>query len=96
MTTDAGELISARLKISGRVQGVFFRAETAQVAAQAGVAGWVRNCSDGCVEALVIGSKLEVESVVRWCRHGPSMARVDKLEVEWGEVDKRPERFEIR
>lgn len=48
-----------------------------------GLAGWVRNVPDGSVEAVFEGGQAQVESMVRWCEHGPAGARVDSLEVEW-------------
>ena len=59
-----------------------------------GVAGWVRNCSDGSVEAVVQGGDKAVESVIRWAKNGPSFCQVDRVEVEdaTGQFD----RFDIR
>ena len=68
--------------VAGRVQGVFFRASCAQEARALGVAGWVRNASDGRVEAVFEGPEAAVEAMVDWCRKGPGHARVDAVEVE--------------
>jgi len=68
--------------VTGRVQGVFFRASCAREARAHGVAGWVRNASDGRVEAVFEGSDAAVEAMVEWCRTGPAHARVDAIEVE--------------
>ncbi len=73
------ESIRVRLRVRGRVQGVFYRASTQQRAAQLGVAGWVRNRSDGSVEIEAEGAPAAVEALVTWCRSGPSGARVDDL-----------------
>jgi acylphosphatase len=73
----------AHVFVAGRVQGVFFRASCAQEARALGVAGWVRNASDGRVEAVFEGPDAAVEAMVDWCRKGPAHARVDALEVEW-------------
>ncbi|HYN99495.1 MAG TPA: acylphosphatase [Actinomycetota bacterium] len=70
------------LWISGRVQGVFFRQETARLARAAGVAGWVRNLGDGRVEAVFEGDPAEVQSLVRWATSGPPMAYVEHVETE--------------
>lgn len=82
--------------LSGRVQGVFFRAETRNTARREGVHGWVRNTSDGRVEAVFEGRARDVEQVIQWCRAGPPNARVDhihlKEEAYTGEFD----RFSIR
>ncbi|MDE2058696.1 MAG: acylphosphatase [candidate division NC10 bacterium] len=77
--------VRAHVLISGRVQGVCFRAYTVDEAAAAGIAGWVRNTSDGRVEAVFEGDKPAVEALIAWCRHGPPAARVNGVEVVWGE-----------
>ena len=71
-----------RVRISGRVQGVFFRAEARSRAESLGLAGWARNAADGSVEAVFEGDEARVRSMVDWCRRGPSGARVDDVEVE--------------
>ena len=68
--------------VSGRVQGVFFRASCAEQARALGVAGWVRNAPDGRVEAVFEGPEAAVEAMVGWCRRGPAHARVDDVEIE--------------
>ena len=70
-----------RVRSHGRVQGVFFRAETRSRAESLGLAGWVRNAPDGSVEALFEGDPVRVDSMVEWCRRGPAGAHVDDLEV---------------
>lgn len=67
--------------VQGRVQGVFFRDSCAREARAAGVTGWIRNRSDGAVEALFEGPREAVERLVGWCRHGPSRAVVTGVEV---------------
>ena len=67
--------------VSGRVQGVFFRQSTQRKAQSLDVKGWVRNLPDGRVEAVFEGEEPAVKTVVDYCRHGPSAARVDDLEV---------------
>ena len=69
------------MQVRGRVQGVFFRASCAERARALGLGGWVRNASDGSVEAAFEGDPDAVASMVDWCRHGPSGARVDAIEV---------------
>jgi len=73
----------ARLVVTGRVQGVAFRAATVDEARRLGLAGWVRNLADGRVEALAEGDRPAVEAFVAWCRRGPRLARVDDLQVTW-------------
>jgi acylphosphatase len=72
----------AHVRVSGRVQGVFFRAEAQARAESLGVAGWIRNAGDGSVEAVFEGDEERVRSMIDWCRRGPSGARVDDVEVE--------------
>ena len=67
--------------ISGRVQGVAFRYYAQKVALKIGVTGWIRNCEDGKVEAIIEGSRENVESFIDWCRIGPRSANVEKLMV---------------
>ncbi len=75
------ERIRARLFISGRVQGVFYRANTKDVAREHHLTGWVRNCHDGRVEAVLEGGRNNVEKVIKWCKEGPPSANVTDLEI---------------
>ena len=70
---------AVRVIIEGRVQGVGFRAWTAREAERLGARGWVRNRSDGSVEAMFIGAPVAVEALIGACRRGPRMARVDAV-----------------
>jgi acylphosphatase len=70
-----------RVVISGRVQGVFFRATCAGRARSLGLGGSVRNLPDGRVEAAFEGPSEDVEAMVAWCRTGPEHARVDEVEI---------------
>ena len=67
--------------ISGRVQGVYFRANTWKKARSLGLTGWVRNLPDDRVEAVFEGEQKEAEAMLAWCRNGTPPARVDHLEV---------------
>jgi acylphosphatase len=67
--------------ISGRVQGVFFRAYTEQEAKKLGVKGWVRNLPDGRVEAVFEGENSAVDQMVAWCHKGSPSAKVTDVEV---------------
>lgn len=71
-----------RLVIHGRVQGVFFRDSMRREAQNLSVAGWVRNRSDGTVEAAVQGDPADVDAIVRWARRGPDRAQVERIEIE--------------
>lgn len=81
----------AHVYVHGRVQGVFFRATTRDKAIALGVKGWVKNCLDGCVEAVFEGEKDTVEKIVNWCKKGPAGAFVNRIDVHWekcsGEFD---------
>ena len=77
----------ARLVITGRVQGVGYRAWAIATARRLGLRGWVRNRSDGAVEALVAGSEEAVAAMLAACRRGPAAARVVAVEVDDGEED---------
>lgn len=86
-------VVARRLVVRGRVQGVGFRHATVEAARALGVAGWVRNLPDGAVEAFAQGASAEVERFVAWCRRGPSLARVDGMEVGDAAVDADCTRF---
>lgn len=68
--------------ITGRVQGVFFRAETERTARALALTGWVRNMEDGRVEALFEGEDAHVDKMLIWCHQGPPHARVDHVIIE--------------
>ena len=70
-----------RVRVAGRVQGVFFRATCARLARESGVGGYVRNLPDGRVEAAFEGPDDVVDRLASWCRSGPEMARVDDVEI---------------
>jgi acylphosphatase len=72
------------LVITGRVQGVWYRAGMAQEAQRLGVTGWVRNRSDGSVEAMVAGTAEQLAMIMSWARRGPPAAVVEHVAVELG------------
>lgn len=72
-------LIAKLIRVSGNVQGVFFRAWTKQQADELGISGWVRNRPDGSVEALVAGEAQVVSSIIDRMRRGPPAATVERL-----------------
>lgn len=82
--------------IYGRVQGVFFRLETQRAAIERGVYGWVRNLSDGTVEAVFEGAKVDVQNTLDWCYKGPPAARVDKIDATWLSAEGNLTGFEVR
>ena len=79
------EKVRVRASISGRVQGVFFRAEARQKAVSLGLAGWVRNVPDGTVEVVLEGGLADVELAIEWCRRGPRSALVSDVRITWEE-----------
>jgi acylphosphatase len=97
-TADKWKTMKARAHvfISGRVQGVFFRSETAHEAKKHGITGWIRNLSDDRVEAVLEGDTENVERLVEFCRHGPRGANVTKIDVIWESYLDEFADFEIR
>ncbi|MAS10453.1 acylphosphatase [Salinisphaera sp.] len=87
-----------RFNISGRVQGVGFRAATQDKARELGLAGWVRNLPDGRVEARATGTADALEALRLWFEHGgPSIARVDRVDTTTVEAqDEPPHPFTVR
>ena len=81
--------------ISGLVQGVGFRFATYRHAGSLGLTGWVRNTPDGRVEALVEGERGVLEGMLEWCRQGPVLSRVDKVNSTWPQATESFEGFEI-
>lgn len=73
---------AVRVLISGRVQGVYFRAYTRDMARPLGLKGYVRNLPDGRVEAVFQGPEDKIDQAVAWCHQGSPNARVDAVEVE--------------
>ncbi|HUN39081.1 MAG TPA: acylphosphatase [Acetobacteraceae bacterium] len=83
-------MTAKRLVISGRVQGVGFRAWMQEHARALGLSGWVRNRVDGTVEALVAGDVAAVEELLRLCRRGPRMAEVVSIDDEMADPPDYP------
>ena len=83
-------------RVEGRVQGVFFRASTRDKAIEIGLQGWVRNLSDGRVEALACGTEQQLATLEAWLHKGPPMASVTRLEKEVCEVTEEYSDFYIR
>lgn len=73
---------NVHVMITGRVQGVWFRATTRQKAEQIGITGWVRNTRDGCVEAIFEGEENCVKEMIEWCHRGPPLAKIENVEVK--------------
>jgi acylphosphatase len=71
-----------KVRVTGRVQGVWFRSSTKQKADELGLKGWVRNMDDGSVEAVFQGEEDKINDMIKWCHVGPSLAKVKKVYVE--------------
>ena len=84
-----------KLRVKGKVQGVWYRASARRKAEELGLCGFVRNEPDGSVYAEAEGEEAALQAFVRWCREGPDMARVEQVEVE-EEAPHGFEAFEIQ
>lgn len=86
---------AARFLVRGKVQGVWFRASTREVALRLGLRGYARNLVDGRVEVLAAGDAPAIEALASWLRHGPPSARVDALARHAAGEDEAGESFLI-
>jgi acylphosphatase len=89
-------VVTRRLRIIGRVQGVGFRDALCSEALHRGVAGWVRNRADGSVEALLQGPPEPVAQLIAWARRGPAASRVEEVRVETSDEEPTHSGFERR
>jgi acylphosphatase len=91
-------MTSRQIRVQGRVQGVGFRYALRDQAERLGITGWVRNRSDGSVQALLQGEQAAIDRLLAWARRGPPGARVAALEEEplEGDCERPYTRFEIR
>jgi acylphosphatase len=91
------EATALHVWVSGRVQGVYFRDSTRQRAVSLGLVGWVKNLTDGRVEALFVGSRAACEQALEFVKSGPRGANVSGIHHEWGPPPRDPPSiFEIR
>jgi acylphosphatase len=88
--------IGVEARISGRVQGVWYRAWTRDEARRLGLAGWVRNEADGSVRALFVGPEPAVRAMLALCRDGPPLAKVDQIETRPVKPVPDLARFDVR
>ena len=84
----------AILKITGTVQGVFYRDSAQKMADQLGVTGYAHNMPDGSVEVLAQGSQEAIENFEIWCQQGPSGASVENVETQWQDLGEIQDKFE--
>ncbi len=90
------EKYAIQIRITGRVQGVGYRAATRQKAESLGLVGWVRNHSDGSVEALAQGGQGALDALIAWCGEGPPAAKVDAVTQTPADVQPGLQAFSIR
>lgn len=88
-------LTRVQILVSGRVQGVCFRDFTQREAASLGLVGWVRNLSDGRVEAIAEGEKDRLEDFISRIRQGPTLSRVDDIQLIWSDCQREYSDFRI-
>ncbi len=86
----------AHLIIKGRVQGVFYRAFTKDVAVKLGLAGWVKNLYDGSVEAVFEGNRALISQAIEHCKKGPPGSYVGEIDLKWEEYSGGEKGFEIK
>ena len=90
------DAVRVHLKINGRVQGVYFRASTAEQARRLGLTGWVMNCPDSSVEVVAEGEREELKKLISWCRNGPPGAQVKEVRTEWEESTEEFQGFFVK
>lgn len=90
------EKIKARIVVSGRVQGVLYRRTAQQKATELGITGWAHNTIDGRVEIECEGFGENIEKFIEWCTQGPPLAKVENIEVEYGECGDEFSDFQAR
>ncbi|MFC1723450.1 acylphosphatase [Nanoarchaeota archaeon] len=86
----------AKMIITGKVQGVYFRNFAKQNANKLGLVGWVKNRKDGALEVVVQGAEAKIEQFHTLCKSGPMMAKVEEIGVEWLDLDEDLEYFDLR
>ncbi len=87
---------SLKIKIYGKVQGVFFRANAQEKAQKLNLTGWAKNESDGTVLIEAQGEKEALEKFLKWCQEGSPYSKVEKVDSQWEEVKKEFRDFSIR
>jgi acylphosphatase len=87
--------VRAHIFVSGRVQGVYFRAHTLRQAQKLKLSGWVRNLWDGRLEVVFEGEEKAVQQAVNWCHVGPSTAQVSGVEVQYEQPTGEFDRFRV-
>jgi acylphosphatase len=93
---ESGDRERAHVYVAGQVQGVFFRDSTREKAEQLGLTGWVKNLSDGRVEALFEGPSERIREMIRWCEQGPPHAEVENVDTQFEVSEGDLTSFEVR
>ena len=88
--------VCAEILVSGRVQGVYYRAFTLEAAQRLGLSGFCRNLPDGRVEVIAEGDRGVIETLVEQLRVGPPRAKVEAVQVDWKPAERRFKDFSIR
>ncbi len=86
-------MAATRFLVRGKVQGVWFRASTRDVAVRLGLRGYAKNLADGRVEVLATGDATGIDVLAKWLRHGPPLARVDAVACHAAGEDEAGEAF---
>jgi acylphosphatase len=90
------EIARLHIVIEGIVQGVFYRASTIEGSSKLGLTGWVKNCSDGRVEAVFEGDTDKIDQIIEWCKKGPPGAVVRNVEIIWEQATGDYDSFTIK
>ena len=96
MQAQQDQLQAFHLFISGKVQGVYYRASTAKRAQALGLHGWVRNLEDGRVEVHAQGTVECLDQLLAWCEKGPMLAKVSDIDCTLAQVDEKLAQFEVK
>ncbi len=86
----------ARVIFRGRVQGVFFRANTESRARELGLVGWVKNLPDGSVESVFEGPREAIEEAIEWCKTSQPYGKVTDADIHWEDYKGEFSSFEVR
>lgn len=89
-------MLQAKLIISGKVQGVFYRAQAKKIAQKFSLSGWAKNEPDGNVFILAQGEKASLEQFIEWCKKGPPLAKVENVELTIEPTSQKLEGFYIK
>lgn len=84
------------IKVYGLVQGVFFRQSVQEQAKKLGLSGYIKNEPDKCVLIIAEGKNENLEKLINWCKVGPDLARIEKIEVKWEKGTGEFKNFVIR